>query len=57
VIVQGTDGHVTLRHLLPNALSPMIVQATVTVAYAILAKAGFNFLGDGLRDLLDPKGR
>ncbi len=94
---------VALRHVLPNILSPITVQLTVTVAYAMLAEAGlsfvglgiqppepswgamlnsgktyleqyphltifpggcimlavfgFNFLGDGLRDLIDPRMR
>jgi len=89
------------RHILPNTLSPLIVQATISFPVAILAEAalsylglgtqpphpswglmlreaqaflglspwfaifpgtaialtvlGFNLLGDGLRDLLDPK--
>jgi peptide/nickel transport system permease protein len=90
------------RHILPNTLSPLIVQATISFPIAILAEAalsylglgtqpphpswglmlkdaqsflalspwyavfpgsaialsvlGFNLLGDGLRDLLDPRG-
>jgi len=36
------------RHLLPNALSVMIVNATFAVADAILAVAGLGFLGFGL---------
>lgn len=89
------------RHVLPNALGPIIVQTSLSLAFAILAEAalsffglgaqppepswgrmlaegrgflrqapwmgifpglaimlsvmGFNFLGDGLRDLLDPR--
>lgn len=92
---------VMLRHVLPNALGPIIVQTSLSLAFAILAEAalsffglgtqppepswgrmlaegrgflrqapwmgifpglaimvsvmGFNFLGDGLRDLLDPR--
>lgn len=91
---------IMLRHVLPNALGPIIVQTSLSLAFAILAEAalsffglgtqppepswgrmlsegrgflrqapwmgifpglaimvsvmGFNFLGDGLRDLLDP---
>lgn len=91
------------RHLLPNVLGPVIVQATFGMAGAIVAEAGLsflglgtqppnpswgsmlndgrefllisphlttfpglaimavvlglNFLGDGLRDILDPRGR
>jgi peptide/nickel transport system permease protein len=90
------------RHVLPNTLSPLIVQATISFPVAILAEAalsylglgtqppdpswglmlrdaqnflalspwyalfpggaialavlGFNLLGDGLRDVLDPRG-
>jgi peptide/nickel transport system permease protein len=99
-IGSGTT-RVALRHVLPNILSPITVQVSVAVAYAMLAEAGlsfvglgiqppepswgamlnsgktyleqyphltifpggcimlavfgFNFLGDGLRDLLDPR--
>jgi ABC-type dipeptide/oligopeptide/nickel transport system permease subunit len=91
------------RHLVPNVLGPVIVQATFGMAGAIVAEAGLsflglgtqppnpswgsmlndgrefllisphlttfpglaimavvlglNFLGDGLRDILDPRGR
>lgn len=92
---------IMLTHILPNVLSPIIVEITLSLAFAILAEAalsffglgtqppdpswgrmlsegrdffrqsgwmgvfpgvaifftvmGFNFLGDGLRDALDPK--
>lgn len=98
----GSRGdRVMLRHVLPNAVGPIIVQTSLSLAFAILAEAalsffglgtqppdpswgrmlsegrgflrqapwmgvfpglaimvsvlGFNFLGDGLRDLLDPR--
>jgi len=97
----GGDGRVMFRHILPNSLPPLIVQATTSFPVAILAEAalaylglgtqppypswglmlkdaqnflslnpwfavfpggaialtvlGLNLLGDGLRDLLDPK--
>lgn len=98
----GASGARTvIMHIIPNLLSPLIVQATLGVAGAIVAEAslsflglgtqapqpswgsmlndgqkylymaphmtafpglaimivvmGFNFLGDGLRDILDPK--
>lgn len=35
------------RHLLPNVMAPVIVQATFGVAGAILAEAGLSFLGLG----------
>ena len=92
---------VVFRHILPNVLAPLIVQASVSLAFAILIEAslsylglgtqppdpswgtmlnegrtyletapwmsifpglaimvtvlGFNLLGDGLRDILDPQ--
>jgi peptide/nickel transport system permease protein len=95
------DGRLVLRHILPNSVAPLIVQATTSFPVAILAEAalaylglgtqpphpswglmlrdaqsflsmnpwfalfpggaiavtvlGLNLLGDGLRDLLDPK--
>lgn len=95
------DARILLAHVLPNVLSPIIVEITLSLAFAILAEAslsffglgtqppdpswgrmlsegrdffrqsgwmgvfpglaifftvmGFNFLGDGLRDALDPK--
>lgn len=100
----GADARrIITRHLLPNVLGPVIVQATFGMAGAIVAEAGLsflglgtqpptpswgsmlndgrefllttphlttfpglaimtvvlglNFLGDGLRDILDPKSR
>ena len=97
----GADARLVLRHVLPNALPPLMVQATTSFPVAILAEAalaylglgtqpphpswglmlreaqnflsfnpwfavfpggaiavtvlGLNLLGDGLRDLLDPR--
>ena len=39
---------ILLRHLLPNALAPLLVSASFGVAYAILAEAALSFLGVGL---------
>ena len=39
---------IVLRHLLPNALPPLIVVATVQVAHAIALEATLSFLGLGL---------
>lgn len=35
------------RHLLPNLLSPLLVQASLSVGFAILTTAGLSFLGLG----------
>jgi len=38
---------VLLRHVSPNVLSPLIVQATITLSQAILVEAYLSFLGLG----------
>jgi peptide/nickel transport system permease protein len=40
---------IVFRHLLPNALSPVIVAATFNMATAILMEAGLSFLGLGVQ--------
>jgi peptide/nickel transport system permease protein len=47
--IGASDGRILLRHILPNTSAPIIVQATVSVSYAILAEAGLSFLGLGVR--------
>lgn len=100
-MIGASDGYIMFRELMPNAVAPIVVAATLTVARAILlesyisflgygiqppepswgnmlnnaqqylnsapwlaifpglmitlAVTGFNFLGDGLRDALDPR--
>lgn len=41
------EGRLLARHLLPNALSPMVVQASLSLAVAVLAEAALSFLGLG----------
>src|SRR5690606_5224627 len=36
------------RHIVPNAMSPLIVQATYVCASAILTEAGLSFIGAGV---------
>jgi peptide/nickel transport system permease protein len=38
---------IALRHILPNVVPPLIVQATLAVAAAIIAEAALSFLGLG----------
>jgi len=42
-----TDLWMIVRHVLPNILPPVIVQATISLAFAILAEASLSFLGLG----------
>ena len=44
----ASDNRIMWRHVLPNATAPLIVQATVSVSYAILGEAGLSFLGLGV---------
>jgi peptide/nickel transport system permease protein len=42
-------GRVLFRHLLPNSLAPIIVQATLRMATVLLTAAGLSFLGLGVQ--------
>lgn len=44
----GRTGQIMLRHVLPNSLGPIIVQATYIVPSAILTEAFLSFLGVGI---------
>ncbi len=43
------NNRLMFRHLLPNAMAPIIVAATFGVANAILLEAGLSFLGLGVQ--------
>ncbi len=42
------DARIIFRHILPNALSPVLVSATLGVAGAILTESALSFLGIGV---------
>ena len=42
------DSGITLRHILPNCMAPLLVQGTFIFAYAVLAEAILGFLGVGV---------
>lgn len=42
------DWKIIIKHIVPNSLSPIIVQATMGVASAILSAAGLGFIGLGI---------
>jgi peptide/nickel transport system permease protein len=42
------DGRIIFRHLLPNALAPVLVSASFGVAFAIGAESALSFLGVGV---------
>ncbi|OIJ68549.1 ABC transporter permease [Streptomyces mangrovisoli] len=45
----ASDTRIILRHLLPNALGPIIVNATVLVATGILTETALSFVGFGVQ--------
>lgn len=44
----ASDGRIVVRHILPNIIQPVIVQAAIGMAGAILAEATMSFLGLGV---------
>jgi len=45
--VGNSHVRIAVRHVLPNVLPPLIVQATLTIAAAVIAEASLSFLGLG----------
>jgi peptide/nickel transport system permease protein len=46
--IGANNRRIILRHILPNLLSPVIVQATFTFAFSLLQIASLDFLGVGV---------
>ncbi|WP_407942243.1 oligopeptide ABC transporter permease [Microaerobacter geothermalis] len=44
-----SDARIIVRHLLPNAMGPIIVSATLGVGGVILAESGLSYLGLGIQ--------
>lgn len=42
------DFRIIFRHMMPNAVAPVLVSATIGIATAILTEAGLSFLGFGV---------
>ncbi len=42
------DMSIIFRHMIPNAIAPVLVSATIGIAAAILTEAGLSFLGFGV---------
>ena len=43
-----SDWRIIFRHMIPNAIAPVLVSATIGIAMAILTEAGLSFLGFGV---------
>jgi peptide/nickel transport system permease protein len=48
--IGSSDWRVMLRHLLPNAIAPIIVQVTLDVGNNIITEASLSFLGFGIQE-------
>lgn len=47
--IGATNGAIIVRHVLPNIVVPVLVQASLSVAAAILVEAALSFLGLGVQ--------
>jgi ABC-type dipeptide/oligopeptide/nickel transport system permease subunit len=47
--IGSSDRRIILRHLIPNAIGPIVVNATLTVANAMLVEAALSYLGLGIQ--------
>jgi peptide/nickel transport system permease protein len=45
----ASDFRMMTRHILPNAVGPVIVESTLEMGYAIMEESGLSFLGFGVR--------
>lgn len=53
----ATELQIGVRHMLPNAVPPMIIAVTLAIPAAIFAEAGLSFLGVGINDPLPSLGK
>ncbi|HKP85927.1 MAG TPA: ABC transporter permease [Blastocatellia bacterium] len=53
----ATDLRILKKHILPNSIQPLIVQASLGMAGAILAEAGMSFLGLGVPEPIPSWGK
>jgi ABC-type dipeptide/oligopeptide/nickel transport system permease subunit len=47
--IGASDARIIFRHMIPNAIGPIVVNATLTVANAMLIEAFLSFLGLGIQ--------
>lgn len=47
--IGASNSRIILRHLIPNAIGPVLVNATLGIAGAILLESGLSFLGLGVQ--------
>lgn len=47
--IGASDGRIMRKHVLPNIAAPLIVQTSLSLAFAILSEAALSFLGLGVQ--------
>jgi oligopeptide transport system permease protein len=52
-----SNTRIALRHMLPNAIAPLIVAVSIGIPVAIFAEAGLSFLGLGVNDPIPSWGK
>jgi ABC-type dipeptide/oligopeptide/nickel transport system permease subunit len=52
-----TNVNIAIKHLLPNALSPLIISFTLGIPATMFAEAGLSFLGIGINDPMPSWGK
>jgi oligopeptide transport system permease protein len=55
--IGATQWHIITRHLIPNALTPLLVAVSFGIPAAIFGEAGLSFLGIGINDPLPSWGK
>ncbi len=45
-----SDGRIIIKHVLPNSMSPTVIQGSLDFGYAILAAASLSFIGIGAQE-------
>ncbi len=55
--IGASDARIIFAHILPNALTPLLVSYTFAVPTAIFAEAGLSFLGLGINEPIASWGR
>jgi peptide/nickel transport system permease protein len=45
----NSEAAIAFRHVLPNSMTPALIQSSVTIGFAILLTAGLSFVGAGVR--------
>ncbi len=48
-VMGAKDSHIILKHLIPNAIAPVLVSATLGIGGAILTESALSFLGIGVQ--------